>query len=111
MLTMKKLILAALLASSAGQAVALDPEADRVPSASEVFLDAALVRPLGVVTLVSSAAVWVLSLPFTLPTRSVGKATDALLVTPFEHTFKRPVGQFATCEDRPDTCTAPSSDK
>lgn len=111
MLYIKKLIVAVIMAVSAGQAAAVDPEADRVPTASEVFIDAALVRPLGVVTLVAGAAVWVVSLPFTLPSGSVGKSTEALIVTPFKHTFKRPVGQFATCEDRPDTCTSQSSDK
>lgn len=108
MLTPKKLIIAAMLLCCSGQGMALDPEADRTPSASEVFIDAALVRPLGVLTLVSGAAVWVISLPFTLPSGSVGKATDALLAKPFQHTFKRPVGQFATCEERPDTCTTQS---
>lgn len=111
MLTPKRLIIAAVLLCCTGQAVALDPEADRVPSASEVFIDAALIRPLGVVTLVSGAAVWLVSLPFTLPSGSVGKATDALLTKPYKHTFKRPVGQFATCEERPDTCMAQSVDK
>lgn len=110
MLTPKRLIVAAALLCCATQALALDPEADRVPSASEVFIDAALVRPLGVVTLVSGAAVWLVSLPFTLPSGSVGKSTEALLVKPFQHTFKRPVGQFATCEERPDTCTKQSAD-
>ena len=111
MFTTKKFVIAVVLACSAGQAVAMDPEADRVPSASEVFIDAAVVRPLGVVTLLSGAVVWVVSLPFTLPSRSVDKSTDALLVKPFKHTFKRPVGQFATCDDRPDTCTYQSSDR
>ncbi len=111
MLTVKKLIVTAVLACSVGQASAVDPDADQVPSASEVFLDAALIRPLGLVTLVTGAAVWFVSLPFTLTSRSVDKSTDALLVKPFRHTFKRPVGQFATCDDRPDTCEAKSSDK
>ncbi len=111
MLTAKKLIVAAVLVCSAGPALALDPDANQVPSASEVFIDAALIRPLGVMTLLSGAAVWVISMPFTLPSRSVGKATDALLVKPFRHTFKRPVGQFATCDDRPDTCETQSTDK
>lgn len=111
MLTAKKLIVAAVLATSAGQAAAIDPDADQVPSASEVFVDAALVRPLGAITLVTGAAVWLISLPFTLPSGSVGKTTDALLVKPFRHTFKRPVGQFATCDDRPDTCASMSTDK
>ena len=111
MLTAKKLIVAAVLACSAVPALALDPDADQVPSASEVFIDAALIRPLGVVTLLSGAVVWVVSMPFTLTSRSVGKATNALLVKPFRHTFKRPVGQFATCDDRPDTCEAQSADQ
>lgn len=111
MLTAKKMIVAAALACSAVPALALDPDADQVPSASEVFIDAALIRPLGVVTLLSGAVVWVVSMPFTLTSRSVGKATDALLVKPFRHTFKRPVGQFATCDDRPDTCQSQSSDQ
>ena len=111
MLNPKRLLIAAAFLCCAGQALALDPEADRVPSASEVFVDAALIRPLGVVTLVSGAAVWLVSLPFTLPSGSVGKATEALLSKPYQHTFKRPVGQFATCEERPDTCMPQSSDK
>lgn len=111
MLTPRRLIIAALLLCCSGQTLALDPEADRTPSASEVFIDAALIRPLGVVTLVSGAAVWVISLPFTWPSGSVNKATEALLTKPYRHTFKRPVGQFATCEERPDTCMPQSVEK
>jgi len=111
MMIAKRLIAATVLLCCTGQALALDPEADRVPSATEIFVDAALIRPLGLLTMVTGAAVWVVSLPFTLPSASVGKATDALLTKPFKHTFKRPVGQFATCDDRLDTCTWQSSDE
>ena len=57
-----------------------------------MLIDAVAIRPLGIVATVVGAATWIVALPFTIPTRSVGYSAQALVVGPFRHTFVRPLG-------------------
>ncbi len=52
-------------------------------------LDILLARPIGVVAGVLGSAIFVVSLPFTIPTRSVGDAADIFIVKPFQFSFVR----------------------
>ena len=53
------------------------------------FFDLFLVRPAAALAGVAGAGLVILSLPFTLPTKSVDKATDMFVVAPFRFAFKR----------------------
>ncbi len=64
------------------------------PSASVIFLDVMLVRPLGIVSIALGTGVFIISLPFTIPTRTVGLAGKKLVKEPFLYTFARPVGDL-----------------
>jgi len=89
----------------ASPVLALDEEqARREPSTSEVLADAVLARPLSLIGTVLGAAAFVVSLPFTLPSKSADRAGDALVKRPFRDTFKRPIGQFDSCETLPESC-------
>jgi hypothetical protein len=68
-------------------------EYDNDVDEAAVVLDALLVRPLGLASIVIGTGVFIISLPFTLPTRSVGVAADKLLAEPFKFTFTRPIGE------------------
>ncbi len=52
-------------------------------------LDILLARPIGIVAGVVGSAIFVVSLPFTVPTRSVGDAADIFIVKPFQFSFVR----------------------
>ncbi len=52
-------------------------------------LDLLLARPIGVVAGVLGSAIFVVSLPFTIPTRSVRDAADIFVVKPFQFSFVR----------------------
>ncbi len=60
------------------------------PCADEwAALDILLARPIGIVAGVVGSAIFVVSLPFTIPTRSVGDAADIFIVKPFQFSFVR----------------------
>ncbi len=52
-------------------------------------LDVLLARPIGIVAGIVGSAIFVVSLPFTIPTRSVGDAADTFIVKPFQFSFVR----------------------
>jgi hypothetical protein len=76
----------------------------REPTGAEMLFDATIVRPMGLVGTVVGAAAWVVSLPFTLPSHSTERAAKQLVAKPAEFTFKRPLGQFSSCEGLPESC-------
>ena len=63
-------------------------------SAEEIIVDGLLLRPGGLVATVVGTAVFVVTLPFSIPTKSVDKAAQKLIVDPARYTFVRPLGQI-----------------
>src|SRR4029450_427712 len=61
-------------------------------SAEEIIVDGLLLRPSGIVAPVVGTAVFVVTLPFSIPTKSVDKAAQKLIVDPARYTFVRPLG-------------------
>jgi hypothetical protein len=66
--------------------------AQKEVTADAMLADVFLLRPFGFVATVLGTAVFVVSLPFTLPTRSVDQAAQKLVVDPGKFTFVRPLG-------------------
>lgn len=64
------------------------------PSASAILFDVLLVRPLGIASIAIGSAVFIVGLPFTLPTNSVRLSAKKLVGEPFDFTFRRPVGEI-----------------
>ena len=62
-----------------------------------MLADLVFVRPVALVGTVLGAAIFVVSLPFSLPTRSADEAAKTLVGSPFEYTFNRPLGDFDHC--------------
>ena len=62
-------------------------------SAETIIVDGLLLRPGGLVATVVGTAVFVVTLPFSIPTKSVDKAAQKLIVDPAKYTFVRPLGQ------------------
>lgn len=68
--------------------------ASKEPTAEAMLADVVLLRPFGFAATVLGSVVFVVALPFTLPTRSVDKAAKKLVVEPAKFTFARPLGQM-----------------
>ena len=63
------------------------------PSAEAMAGDAVVVRPLGLVATVLGTVTFIVALPFTIPSGSVGSSAKALIGDPASYTFNRPLGQ------------------
>lgn len=61
----------------------------------EIATDVLIVRPVSLVATVAGTALFIVALPFSLPSGSVGTTAQALVATPFKYTFARPVGDFS----------------
>ena len=63
--------------------------------ALDVTMDILLVRPVSLAATVVGTAVFIVSLPFSIPSKSVGATAQILVVEPFNYTFTRPIGEFS----------------
>jgi hypothetical protein len=52
-------------------------------------MDLVIARPLGIIAAAVGTGVVVVSMPFTLPTRSVGETANMLIVKPWKFSFVR----------------------
>lgn len=66
--------------------------------ATDMVVDALVMRPLGLAATVLGSALAVVALPFTLPSGSVEASARELILRPAEYTFKRPLGDFSETE-------------
>ena len=95
--TLKSLITALFIAifltvSLPGVAMANESGTEQGDGATIVF-DLLVLRPIGLVATVVGTGFFVLALPFSLPTGSVGKTYTALIKEPAEFTFWRTMGE------------------
>ena len=67
-------------------------------SAEAIIADGLLLRPGGLVATILGTAVFVVTLPFSIPTKSVDKAAQKLIVDPARYTFVRPLGQIESSQ-------------
>ena len=63
-------------------------------TAEAILADGLLMRPAGVIATVLGTVAFVVTLPFSIPARSVEKAAQKLVVDPAQYTFVRPLGQI-----------------
>ena len=78
----------------ATSALAESPTTDDNISAAAMTADIAILRPLGVVSIVAGTAVFLVSLPFSALGGNVKTASEKLVVKPVQFTFQRPLGDF-----------------
>ncbi len=62
-------------------------------AAGMMLVDVFLLRPLGLAATVLGTATFIVTLPFSLPTRSADDAAKVLVVKPATYTFARPLGE------------------
>ena len=94
------LVLLLVTTPAAAQDAAKPNEADEAnetleapDAAGMMLLDAFLLRPLGLAATALGTAAFIVTLPFSLPTRSADDAAKALVVKPARYTFARPLGE------------------
>jgi hypothetical protein len=66
-----------------------------VPSSSVMFADTIIARPLGLAATIVGPPLFVITLPFTLPSETTGDAAWGLMGRPAGWTFMRPLGRGA----------------
>src|SRR5689334_8370400 len=82
------LLCAAILWASTPNSVA------QTYNGSAVAVDVLLVRPFCLLGTIVGSAIFVISLPVAVPSRSVHSAAHALVVVPAQATFVRPLGDL-----------------
>ena len=60
----------------------------------KMVFDAVILRPVGLVTTVAGAAIYTVSLPFSLLGGNENEAREYLINDPARYTFKRPLGDL-----------------
>jgi len=63
------------------------------PSGEAVVIDLVFMRPAGLVSIVVGTGIFIIAIPFTVPTGSVRVAAKRLIKEPFIFTFVRLVGE------------------
>lgn len=63
--------------------------------ATDMVVDAVVMRPLGLAATVVGTVLTVVALPFTIPSGSVEASARQLILRPADYTFKRPLGDFS----------------
>ncbi len=66
-----------------------------------MMADGVLARPLGLASTIIGSAFFLVTLPFTIPSGSVGSAKRQMIDYPAWFTFKRPLGEFGARYERP----------
>jgi hypothetical protein len=88
------LVIAAFTAAIVGQSMAANEQLPKDRASGDMFLDVVGARPLGLIAIVAGSAAFVVALPFTIFSGSVGSSADELVKRPIDYTFKRPLGQL-----------------
>jgi hypothetical protein len=83
----------ALLAGSMAPAQATEDN-----SSLAVAVDAVIARPACFVATIVGSALFVVSLPVAIPSKSVKKVAEVLVVTPAKATFTRPLGELSSLD-------------
>lgn len=65
----------------------------------QVAVDAVFVRPCCLVATALGSVLFVVSLPFALPSKSVRRAAHSLVISPAKSTFTRPLGDLMFLDD------------
>ena len=69
-------------------------------SAEAIIADGLLLRPAGVAATIVGTLAFVVILPFSIPTKSVNKAAQKLIMDPVNYTFVRPLGQIESAKNQ-----------
>jgi hypothetical protein len=87
-------MVAVLVCTATGfSAFAQDQKLEEEATAEGIIADFALLRPMGIAATAVGTGFFIASLPFSLPTGSIGVAFRKLVAEPASFTFARPLGK------------------
>lgn len=61
---------------------------------ADIIADALVVRPVSFAAMLVGSVIFVVALPFSIPSGSVGTVGRQIVVVPAKYTFVRPMGDF-----------------
>ncbi len=96
----------ALALPPGGAALAQQDDTVTGDRATDMAVDLLISRPLGLVGTVLGTAGFIVALPFTIPSGTVGDTARAWVGAPLEYTFNRPLGEFSVCGQERRPCGA-----
>jgi hypothetical protein len=64
------------------------------PSPDEVAADLLFIRPVAFSSIIVGSAIYIVTLPFTIPTGNLGLAGRKLVIEPWKYTFSKPLGHL-----------------
>lgn len=101
---MRRVLISLLLTAALGVmpvcATAQQSESVSGDKATDMVVDAVIVRPLGLAATVVGTVLTVVALPFTIPSGSVESSARELILKPADYTFRRPLGDFRSEDGR-----------
>jgi hypothetical protein len=86
---MKKFVFIALLGMLFSTSCLAEQEGRGLIATTDLFV----FRPVTLASTIAGGALWLVGLPFTLPTKSQGKAFNVMVKTPYQWTFERPLAE------------------
>lgn len=87
-------IAALLIIPLGSNALAQEQIRKEAPDAGAMVADFVILRPVGILSLVTGYTFFVLSSPFSALGGNIGTAWDKMVVEPAKFTFARPLGDF-----------------
>ncbi|TCJ18522.1 hypothetical protein EZJ19_02075 [Parasulfuritortus cantonensis] len=82
----------------AGPPVCAGAETVTGDKGGDMVVDLIVLRPIGLASTVVGGALFVLGLPFTVPSGTVGESACQLVKRPAAYTFARPLGDLDGCQ-------------
>ncbi|MFH0926888.1 MAG: hypothetical protein V1872_14860 [bacterium] len=67
---------------------------EETSTTEKIIIDILILRPVGLASIALGTGLFIISLPFSIPTRSVKIVGKRLVKQPFEYTFERPIGNI-----------------
>ena len=96
---MKKKLVIAFCVAALGLGGTTRVAAESSSDGLSMVADAVIARPLCLAATAIGTAFFIVSLPVSLPARSVNKAAHTLVVAPAKATFTRPLGDLDSLKD------------
>lgn len=93
------MVLVFLLTAAPSKGAGMADREREQPTGAEVVIDLVITRPLGLVATAAGTAIFIVALPFTIPSKSVKLSARKLIADPFNYTFRRPLGEIDDYND------------
>lgn len=91
---LKKLLAVLVISTATALPAVAEDQLPEERRGGDMAFDLILARPTGLLGIIGGSVLFVISLPFTIPSGSMDAAAEELVKKPINYTFKRPLGQI-----------------